>query len=148
MASKRTVQLFANRANASILGRQTSRLSIKAVRAFSYAARKESVGNPTRRNLNIRRPSEVQELYEQKRWNSRDAGSPQGKVYTYSDVRPPSLFFHLRISPPLPSLFHTKPYHFRSWTFSKHPRTHASSSTPANPASSRRILFQPRLISR
>ena len=85
MASKRAVQLFGAHANASIVARQTPRLSSNVVRAFSLASRKQNTCTSQRGAAVAGGAPRLQAAPVQKRWHSQKP-SNLNKVYQFEDV--------------------------------------------------------------
>jgi hypothetical protein len=85
MASKRAIRLFGAGANASVIGRQTSRMSFNATQAFSLALRKQHTCALQSRVSILGNTSTLQVAPVQKRWHSQKPAN-LNKVYQFDDV--------------------------------------------------------------
>jgi hypothetical protein len=93
MASKRAIQLFGVRSNASVIGRHTTRLSFNTARAFSITPKPQNAHVSQRRAVVVGSVSRLQATPVQKRWHSQTPNDlKQTKVYQFDDVRYVLLF--------------------------------------------------------
>lgn len=144
MASKRAVQLFSARANASVVGRQTSRPSFAVTRAFSLAPRSQPIYVSESRASGLGNSVRLHVAPAQKRWHSQTPDDlKKNKVYQFDDVSfclLPKLCLLISSLYLTMSTLQTQLILLRSSTFSNTPPTPAFSSMSANPMNSRPIL--------
>lgn len=86
MASRRSVQLLGARSNASVIGRQTSRLSFNTTQAFSLVSRQQHTYVSQNRAA-LGGFSRPQAAIVQKRWHSQAPSDVKlNKVYEFDDI--------------------------------------------------------------
>ncbi|KAI4663039.1 uncharacterized protein J4E79_004351 [Alternaria viburni] len=87
MASKRAAQLLGVRSNASVIGRQPTRLSFNTARAFSIAPRSQNTSISQSRTVAVGGAARLQATPAQKRWHSQAPNDlKQNKLYQFDDV--------------------------------------------------------------
>ena len=149
MASKRAAQLLGIRSNASVIGRQPTRLSFNTARAFSIAPRSQNTSISQSRTVVVGGAARLQASPAQKRWHSQAPNDlKQNKLYQFDDVRLAFISHNILnlcdgVSQAIIHPFKRTANSFRFYTSSKRPQTHVSLSTSANPMNSTQTLDPP-----